>query len=184
MGSVVKTAAIVKPKALTRRKARPIRPPIVRSCERIATNKLTWLRANERKASTIIQPYSPIAYSLMKCHEGSSSGLMKCRAASKTTNVAAPANDRSAAVRETTVTGLGVAVSSVIRPSPYCFVICVFAGLGRPAYLTLIMVDRYPLAPGYTLLERVSPSSLKVPLEYAGEPFSPAQIVRASPSSS
>src|SRR5215211_1258678 len=40
---------------------------------------------------------------------------MKCRAASKTTNVAAPANDRSAAVRETAVTGS--AVASAIRSS-------------------------------------------------------------------
>src|SRR5215211_1398169 len=57
----------------------------------------------------------------MKCHEGSSSGLMKCSAASKTTNVAAPANDRSAAVRGIALTGLGVPVSSAIRPSPYYF---------------------------------------------------------------
>jgi hypothetical protein len=42
---------------------------------------------------------------------------MKCRAVSKTTNVAADANERSAAVRETAVVGLAVAVSSVIKPS-------------------------------------------------------------------
>src|SRR5215207_7879420 len=41
---------------------------------------------------------------------------MRCRAASKTTNAAAPANDRRAAVRETSVTGLA-AVASAIRPS-------------------------------------------------------------------
>src|SRR5215217_1224751 len=37
----------------------------------------------------------------MKCHEGSSPGLMKCSAASRTTNVAAATNDRRAAVDET-----------------------------------------------------------------------------------
>ena len=41
MGSVVKTAAMVRPMALTRSKASPILPTIVRTCELIATNKLT-----------------------------------------------------------------------------------------------------------------------------------------------
>src|ERR671910_448452 len=54
----------------------------------------------------------------MKCHEGSSPGLMKCRAASKTTNVAAPANASRAADRETAVTGLAaIVVASAIRAS-------------------------------------------------------------------
>jgi hypothetical protein len=51
-------------------------------------------------------------------------------------------------------------------------------------YPTLVMLNRYP-PPGYTHSpEPVLPSSLNVPLAYAGEPLSPAQIVRVSPSSS
>src|SRR3712207_5688953 len=53
----------------------------------------------------------------MKCHEGSSPALMKCRAASKTTKIAVPANDASAAARETPVTGPAVAsaISAYLR---------------------------------------------------------------------
>ncbi len=56
--------------------------------------------------------------------------------------------------------------------------------IGTCGYPTLVMVNRYP-PPGYTHSpEPVLPSSPNVPLAYAGEPFSPAQIVRVSPSSS
>jgi hypothetical protein len=43
--------------------------------------------------------------------------LMRCRAASKTRKMVAALNDGRAAVREISVTGLVVAVSSVIRSS-------------------------------------------------------------------
>jgi hypothetical protein len=79
-----------------------------RVCDRIATNSVTQASANERNASTITQPWRPIAYSLMKCHEGTNPALMKCSVASKITNVAAPENDRRPAVREIAVTGLTV----------------------------------------------------------------------------
>ncbi len=60
----------------------------------------------------------------------------------------------------------------------------VLIGVLHCVYPTLVMVNRYP-PPGYTHSpEPVLPSSLNVPLAYAGEPFSPAQIVRVSPSSS
>jgi hypothetical protein len=59
----------------------------------------------------------------------------------KATNVAADANDRRAAVRDVAVTGLAVAISSAIKLSPYCCVICVVPEFGRPVYLTLVMVD-------------------------------------------
>ena len=55
------------------------------------------------------------------------------------------------------------------------------APLGTCGYSTLVMVNLYP-PPGYTHSpEPALPSSLNVPLAYAGEPFSPAQIVRVSP---
>src|SRR5215207_3230568 len=66
----------------------------------------------------MIQPWRPIAYSLMKCHEGSRPGFMRCRAASKTTNAAAPGYDRRAAIREIAVAGLAAGtVASAIIPS-------------------------------------------------------------------
>src|SRR5918995_1453103 len=80
----------------------------------------------------MIQPYRPIAYSLMKCHEGSSSGLRRCSIASRSTNVAAPANDRRAAVDETTLTGLAVSLTSPIGYSPYLFIVRAGPGWGRP----------------------------------------------------
>jgi hypothetical protein len=54
----------------------------------------------------------------------------------------------------------------------------------RCGYSTLVMVNLYP-PPGYTHSpDPVLPSSLNLPLAYAGDPFSSAQIVMVSPSSS
>src|SRR6266498_3882127 len=111
MGSVVKIAAMVNPTAPARRKASPTLPPAVRVSGLIAMNKVAQLSAKERNARTMIQPCSPIAYSLMNRHDGSSSGLMTCTAASRTRNRAAAAQDTRAAVRELAAVG-------VVRPFP------------------------------------------------------------------
>ncbi len=54
--------------------------------------------ARDRNASTIRQPWRPISYSLILRYEGSSSGLITCRVASKTRNTVAALNDKRAAV--------------------------------------------------------------------------------------
>ena len=56
MGSTLKIAAMVIPRPHTRWKASPILPPVVRACDRIATNKATQLKARERNTSAITQP--------------------------------------------------------------------------------------------------------------------------------
>ena len=56
--------------------------------------------AQQEKASFIIQPFSPIAYSLTMCQEGSNSFLTKCRIATKASENRAVANDHRAAVPE------------------------------------------------------------------------------------
>src|SRR6266511_1418569 len=122
MGSVVKIAAMVNPTAPARRKASPTLPPAVRVAGLIAMNKVAQLSAKERNARTRIQPCSPIAYSLMNRHDGSSSGLMTCTAASRTRNRAAAAQDTRAAVRELAAVGVAAAVPFempvAISPSP------------------------------------------------------------------
>src|SRR6266545_7762388 len=122
MGSVVKIAAMVNPTAPARRKASPTLPPAVRVSGLIAMNKVAQLSAKERNARTMIQPCSPIAYSLMNRHDGSSSGLMTCTAASRTRNRAAAAQDTRAAVRELAAVGVAAAVPFEmpvsILPSP------------------------------------------------------------------
>ena len=118
MGSVGKRPAMVMPTAVIRRRTSPILPASVGTCDLIAMNRLAQLSARQKNASIINQPYAPIAYSLMKCHEGSRSGLITCRVASKITNMAVAASDiRAATCDETAVAGLERTVTLVMRNS-------------------------------------------------------------------
>jgi hypothetical protein len=65
-----------------------------------AANSATQPNASDAKAITMSHPCRPIAYSLMKCHEGSSSDFTTCRTPSSTRNTAAPATASRADVRE------------------------------------------------------------------------------------
>jgi hypothetical protein len=71
--------------------------------------------ARDRNSSTIRQPWRPISYSLILRYEGSSSGLITCRVASKTRNTVAAPNHKRAAVSGIAVIDLAVGITSVTR---------------------------------------------------------------------